>query len=87
MMMKAVALVVALCTFCGPAFAQANECQSIQRASDRLACYDKAAAAAVRVKPAVASPAPATQPGQTGDLLAEENARLDTKIKNICRGC
>jgi hypothetical protein len=86
-MMKSVALLIALGTFCGPAIAQANECQSIPKSSDRLACYDKAASPAVRVKPAAAAPAPAAPSGQAGDLLAEENARLDAKIKNICRGC
>jgi len=25
--------------------------------------------------------------GQSGDMLANENARLDSKIKTICRGC
>jgi len=85
--MKAVALLIALCTFCGPAIAQTSECQSIPKASDRLACYDKAASPAVRGKPSASAPAPAAPSGQAGDLLAEENARLDAKIKNICRGC
>ena len=83
--MKAVALLVVLCTFCGPAIAQTSECQSIPKASDRLACYDKAASPAARVKPS-AAPAPMAA-SQPGDVLAEENARLDAKIKNICRGC
>jgi hypothetical protein len=86
-MMRAVSLLIALCTFCGPAIAQANECQSIPKSSDRLACYDKAASPAVRVKPSAVAPAPAAPSGRAGDLLAEVNARLDAKIKNICRGC
>jgi len=85
--MKAVALLVVLCALCGPAFAQTNECQSIPKASDRLACYDRAASPASRVKPAAVAPTPAVQPGQSVDLLAQENARLDATIKNICRGC
>jgi hypothetical protein len=85
--MKSVALLVALFALCEPAIAQTTECQSVPKASDRLACYDKAASQARRVKPAAASPAPAAQPGQTTDLLADENARLDATIKNICRGC
>ncbi|MGB9115570.1 hypothetical protein [Bradyrhizobium sp.] len=44
-----------------------------------------------KAKPASASSTPstqqATQQGQPGDLLAAENARLDAKINNICRGC
>jgi hypothetical protein len=85
--MKPVALWVALFVLCGPAIAQAADCQSIPKASDRLACYDKSTPPAGRVSPAAASPASAAQPGQAADLLAEENARLDAKIKNICRGC
>jgi hypothetical protein len=85
--MKPVALLIALFVLCEPAIAQTTECQSVPKASDRLACYDRAASPARRVKPVAASPAPAAQPGPVGDLLAEENARLDAKIKNICRGC
>lgn len=85
--MKAVALLVVFCAFCGPAIAQTGECQSIPKASDRLACYDKAASSAARVKSSAVAPTPVAQSGNAGDLLAEENARLDAKIKNICRGC
>ena len=85
--MKAAVLLVVLCTFCGPAIAQTSECQSITKSSDRLACYDKAASLVARVKPATVAPTPVAQSGRAGDLLAEENARLDATIKNICRGC
>jgi len=40
--MRIIALLALLCTFCEVALAQAPECQSIPKASDRLACYDKA---------------------------------------------
>jgi hypothetical protein len=82
MVMKFVALLVA-CVLCGPAIAQTNDCQSIAKASERLACYDKAAPPISRSKPAPA-PAPVAPPA---DPLAAENARLDAKINNICRGC
>ena len=85
--MKPVALLIALLALCGPAIAQTADCRSVPKASDRLACYDRAASQPRANKPAAASPAPAAQPGQVTDLLAEENARLDAKIKNICRGC
>ena len=85
--MKSIMLVAAFCAFCAPAIAQTNECQSIPKATDRLACYDKATPPAGRVKPAAASKTPSSQPGQATDLLAAENARLDAKINNICRGC
>lgn len=86
-MKPVVPLIVAFCAFCGPAIAQTAECQSIPKASDRLACYDKAMPPMSKAKPASASSTPSTQQGQPGDLLAAENARLDAKINNICRGC
>jgi hypothetical protein len=85
--MRTVALLIGLCVCCGPAIAQTADCQSIPKASDRLACYDRAAPPTGKVKPAATSPAPSTQSGQAADLLAGENARLDARIKNICRGC
>ncbi len=84
--MKPVALLVAFSAFCGPAIAQ-TECQSVPKASDRLACYDRAAPPISRSKSAATSPASSPQRDQAVDPLAAENARLDAKIKNICRGC
>jgi len=86
-MKSLVSLIAALCAFCGPAIAQTAECQSIPKASDRLACYDRAMPPMNRAKRASASATPSPQQGQPGDLLAAENARLDAKINNICRGC
>jgi hypothetical protein len=86
-MKSLVSLIAALCAFCGPAIAQTAECQSIPKASDRLACYDRAMPPMNRAKRPSASATLSPQPGQPGDLLAAENARLDAKIKNICRGC
>ena len=85
--MKLVALFLTLCAFCGPVIAQTTECQSIPKASDRLACYDRAMPPSGKAKPAAASSTPSMPQGQPSDLLAAENARLDAKIKNICRGC
>lgn len=86
--MKILALLIALGVVGGPALAQAAECQSIQKASDRLACYDRSAAPVSKVKPAAASEAsPPLRSDGSVDPLAAENARLDAKIKNICRGC
>jgi hypothetical protein len=86
--MKSVALLtLVLCAFCGPAIAQTTECQSIPKASDRLACYDKAKPPMSKAKPAAASTTSSAPQGQPGDLLAAENARLDARINNICRGC
>lgn len=85
--MKPVALLVVLCAFCTQAIAQTSECQSIPKASDRLACYDKAAPPTSKAKPPAPTAASQSQPGQVVDMLAVENSRLDAKIKNICRGC
>lgn len=86
--MKSVAaLLVTLCALCGSAIAQTSECQSIPKASDRLACYDRLMPPMNKSKPAAASSTPSTPQVQPGDALAAENARLDSKIKNICRGC
>jgi hypothetical protein len=86
--MKLIGVLVALCAICSPAMAQTSECQSIAKASDRLACYDKAMPPMARAKPAATAPASsAPAAGQFVDGLAAENARLDVKINNICRGC
>ena len=64
------------------------------KASDRLACYDRAtppiAAKSVKpkfpVSPVAASTSPPDQ-GQVVDMLAAENSKLDARLKTICRGC
>src|SRR4029079_5710259 len=91
---KNVRLIVALFlifAFHGPLLAQTTQCQSIPKASDRLACYDRA------TPPIGASKAPAAK-GKTAatnsppeqvqavDMLAAENSKLDAKLKTICRG-
>ena len=85
--MKLTGALVALCAICSPVMAQTSECQSIAKASDRLACYDKAMPPLARGKPAATAPVSSVQSGQFVDGLAAENARLDVKINNICRGC
>lgn len=96
--MKLIAMLIVLCTFSGAAVAQGSPCQSIAKASDRLACYDKAAPPIAQARPAAprtpAAPAKpaapqtsAEQQGQAVDMLAAENSKLDAKLKTICRGC
>ena len=85
--MKFIGMLVVLCAFCNPVMAQTGDCQSIAKASDRLACYDKAMPPLAKGKAPAASPVSSAQPGQFVDALAAENARLDVKINNICRGC
>jgi hypothetical protein len=95
--MRVIALLCLLGTLSDVAIAQSSQCQSVPKASDRLACYDKAAPPTVAGKSA-ASKTPAApdkaavskpQPDQPTlvDVLAVENSKLDAKIKTICRGC
>ena len=55
-------------------------------AGARLACYDKAAPAA---KPAVAARplASKTDTGKYVDSISAEDALMNARLKNICRGC
>ena len=96
--MKVIVLLAALCTFSGAAVAQTTQCQSIPKASDRLACYDRTAPPMAAAKPAtsktrpgLANPAAASETppeqGHVVDMLAAENSKLDAKLKTICRGC
>jgi hypothetical protein len=65
--MKSLALSITLFTFCEPAIAKTVECQSIPKASGRLACYDKAMPPAGRAKPSSAVRVSESQPGQVVD--------------------
>jgi hypothetical protein len=96
--MKVIALLFLLCTLCEVAIAQTTQCQSIPKARDRLACYDRAAPPTAVSKPALsktptatdkpaASKTPTDGQGTVVDMLAVENSKLDAKIKTICRGC
>jgi hypothetical protein len=40
-----------------------------------------------RSRPAANSHTPPSRQDQPADALAAENARLDARINNICRGC
>ncbi len=93
--MRVIALLVLVCTFSQVASAQTTQCQSVPKASDRLACYDKAspptavgkrATSKASAAPDKAAGAPPDQ-GQVVDMLAVENSRLDARLKTICRGC
>jgi hypothetical protein len=97
MEMRVITLPVLICTISGVASAQTTQCQSIPKASDRLACYDRAAPPNAVGKPAASKtptapdkPAASNTPADDGkviDKLAVENSKLDAKIKTICRGC
>jgi hypothetical protein len=82
--MRIVALFL-LCLFSETAIAQTSECQSIQKANARLACYDKMSPPIAPGKSAKTQPV--SEPGKVVDPLSAENARTDAAMKNICRGC
>jgi hypothetical protein len=89
--MKIFVALVALCAFYGSAAAQAPDCKSISRAGPRLACYDKAVAPVAT--PAAAKPGPGAVPVAKADgekyvdVISAEDALMNARLKNICRGC
>jgi hypothetical protein len=94
--MKVIVLFVALCSFSEVAVAQSMQCQSVPKASDRLACYDRAVPPMAAANPTSktrggpANPAASETPpdqGRVVDMLAAENSKLDARLKTICRGC
>jgi hypothetical protein len=75
------------------AIAQTSECSTVPKASDRLACYDRATPPTAGKQPAASRVSVPSNQGPVSDtasqapladLLAAENSRLDAKIKNIC---
>jgi len=94
--MRTIGLLFLLSTLSNVAIAQASECQSISKASERKACLDKAPPAWVAEhskQPGSRTSDQATSESNTpsqrtlADVLAEENSKLNAKIKNLCRGC
>jgi len=88
--MRVIALLFLLCTLSGGAIAQASQCQSIPKASDRLSCYDKTTPPTAVEKPAAAKAAAVSNTrseGPLADVMSAENKKLDAAMKNICRGC
>ena len=89
--MRLFAVLIAICALSQAAAAQTPECKSIANAGARLACYDKAAAPAAAS--ATAKPAPRTAPVSKADStkyvdsIGAEDALMNARLKNICRGC
>jgi hypothetical protein len=72
------------------AIAQTPNCKSIADTSARRACYDKAAlwaapAVAARSLESVSASRPDT--GKYFDTISAEDARMNARLNNICRGC
>jgi hypothetical protein len=86
--MKRFALLVAICALSQTAFAETPECKSIADSDARLACYDKAAPPRVSsAKPATRAPAAKVDGAKFVDSISAEDALMNAKLKNICRGC
>jgi len=89
--MKFLLLTALIFVGCQGAVAQTSECSTIPKARDRLACYDRAKPPS-SAKPGVtkqktAASSTSSDQGSVVDALAVENAKLDAKLKKICRGC
>jgi hypothetical protein len=90
--MRLFAVLVAICALSQSAAAQTPECKGIADAGARLACYDKVAPSAT-AKPTAALPAAKREaaakidPPKYVDTISAEDALMNAKLKNICRGC
>ena len=89
--MKLLAILVAICALSQTAIAQTGDCKSIADSGQRLSCYDRVAPPPV--SPAAAKPplraAPVSKPdaGKYVDKISAEDALMNARLKNICRGC
>jgi hypothetical protein len=94
--MRLFAVLVAICALSQTAAAQTPKCKGIADAGARLACYDKAGPS---VTPTASAKPPAVVPAEKKDAAAKidtakyvdtisaEDALMNAKLKNICRGC
>jgi hypothetical protein len=90
--MRLFAVVVAFCMLSQGAHAQFSECKAITDAGTRLACYDRVAATAApsaATKPSMraAAPPPKAESAAYGDSISSEDAAMNARLRNICRGC
>ena len=86
---KLLAIAVAMLALSQAAIAQTPACKSVVDPAARLACYDKAAPPATSTaKPASAKgPASKAEPAKYVDTIGAEDALMNARLKNICRGC
>jgi hypothetical protein len=88
--MRLFAVFVAICTLSQPAIAQTSECKAITDADTRLACYDRitsTAKSSAAAKPASRAVAAKADAGKYVDSISAEDALMNARLKNICRGC
>lgn len=88
--MRLFAVLAATCALTQAAIAQTPECKSISDSAARLACYDTKAPPAPS---AAAKPAPRptsaskVDSAKYVDTIGAEDALMNARLKNICRGC
>jgi hypothetical protein len=82
--MRLLVMLVAMGALSQQAFAMSPECKSIADSAARLACYDKAAPPAA---PTARTPAAKADVPKYVDSIGAEDARMNARMKNICRGC
>jgi hypothetical protein len=82
--MRTALAVVTLCAFAQSAQAAGPDCSAIESTSGRLACYDAASPPKIK-KPADVENDP-SRAGYEAPFVAED-ARMNARLKNICRGC
>jgi hypothetical protein len=93
--MKFFAAFAAICplfltAFAQIAIAQTPNCKSIADTSARRACYDKAAPSVAPAAPARSLESVSASKPDTAkyfDTISAEDARMNARLKNICRGC
>ncbi len=94
--MKIILALISTFALAQGAFAQTQECRSLPDSTARLACYDRSAPLAA-VTPGATQQAPKPQAAapkkskvDTGayvDAISAEDARMNTRLRTICRGC
>lgn len=88
--MKLVAMAAAICALSQTALAQTGECKLIADATARLTCYDRASpvSRSGATKPVPARlPVSKTDDGKYVDTISAEDALMNARLRNICRGC
>jgi hypothetical protein len=89
--MRVFAALIAVYALSQTAVAQTPACKSITDSDQRLACYDKASPPAT--SSATAKPTSRTAPASKADAakyvdtISAEDAAMNARLKNICRGC
>jgi hypothetical protein len=93
--MRFFAALVAIGALSQTAVAQTPDCKSMPDPTARLACYDRVApSAAVAGQSATArtsiAPRPSAAPADPKeyvDVISQEDALMNARLRNICRGC